>query len=124
MIELGRLEKHVTQENKPKSIALKVDSKEKLEEEIPDEDKKITILVKRFGEFIQNDKTLNFDKRRKFFKKNETYTSTQNFTCFEYGNQGQIKADSPKLSKKSDHQGRKESKSKKAYIAWDENEVS
>ena len=88
------------------------------------EDDNITLFVKIFGKFRQNDKTLNFGKRRKLFNKKNAYTSTQNFTCFEYRNQGHIKVNCSKLSMKNGHQGRKKSKSKKSYIAWDENEVS
>lgn len=58
----------------------------------------------------------------KFFK-NEESTSTQNFTCFECRKKWHIKEDCPKFYKKSSHQGREESKSKKAYIAWYGNEV-
>ena len=42
----------------------------------------------------------------------------------EYGKQGHIKTGCPKLSKKIKHKGRKESKSIKAYVAWDDNEIS
>lgn len=35
-----------------------------------------------------------------------------------------MKVDCPKLAKKNGHKERKESKSKKVYVAWDDNEVS
>lgn len=35
-----------------------------------------------------------------------------------------MKVDCPKLAKKNGHKGRKESKSKNAYVAWDDNGVS
>lgn len=49
---------------------------------------------------------------------------TQNFTCFTCGNQGHMKADCPKFSKKNDHKGGKELKYKKLYIEWYDNEIS
>ena len=49
-----------------------------------------------------------------------------NYTCFGCGEQGHIKADSPNKEsneKKSSYKEKK-GKSRRAYIAWDENEVS
>ncbi|KAK2403685.1 rust resistance kinase Lr10 [Trifolium repens] len=123
--ELGRLEKHENQDKKSKSIALKVDSKENEEEDDPEEDENFMHLVKRLSEFfINNDNYSNLVKKKNFFNKNEASTSTQNVTCYECGKQGHIKTDCPRLAKKSNFKRRKGSKPKKAYIAWDDNEVS
>ncbi|KAK2382430.1 rust resistance kinase Lr10 [Trifolium repens] len=123
--ELGRLEKHENQDKKSKSIALKVDSKENEKEDDPEEDGNFMHLVKRLCEFfINNDINSNLVKKKNLFDKNEASTSTQNVTCYEYGKQGHIKADCPKLAKKSSFKRRKGSKPKKAYIAWDDNDVS
>ncbi|KAK2400748.1 gag-protease polyprotein [Trifolium repens] len=123
--ELGRLEKHENQDKKSKSIALKVDSKENEEEDDPEEDENFMHLVKRLSEFfINNDNYSNLVKKKNFFNKNEASTSTQNVTCYECGKQGHIKTDCPRLAKKSSFKKRKGSKPKKAYIAWDDNEVS
>ncbi|KAK2357503.1 gag-protease polyprotein [Trifolium repens] len=123
--ELGRLEKHENQDKKSKSIALKVDSKENEKEDDPEEDENFMHLVKRLCEFfINNDINSNLVKKKNFFDKNEASTSTQNVTCYECGKQGHIKTDCPKLAKKSSFKIRKGSKPKKAYIAWDDNEVS
>ncbi|KAK2402034.1 gag-protease polyprotein [Trifolium repens] len=120
--ELGRLEKHENQDKKSKSIALKVDSKENEEEDDPEEDENFMHLVKRLSEFFINNS--NLVKKNNFFDKNEASTSTQNVTCYECGKQGHIKTDCPRLAKKSSFKRRKGSKPKKAYIAWDDNEVS
>ncbi|KAK2450001.1 hypothetical protein QL285_009142 [Trifolium repens] len=123
--ELGRLEKHENQDKKYKSIALKVVSKKNEEEDDPEEDENFMHLVKRLCEFfINNDNKSNLVKKKNFFDKNETSTSTQNVTCYECGKQGHIKTDCPKLAKKSSFKRRKGSKPKKAYIAWDDNEVN
>ena len=46
-------------------------------------------------------------------------------TCFGVGEQGHIKADCPNKSKeKRTSYKEKKGKTKRAYIAWDENEVS
>ncbi|KAK2454205.1 gag-protease polyprotein [Trifolium repens] len=123
--ELGRLEKHENQDKKSKSIALKVDSKKNEEEDDPEEDENFIHLVKRLCEFfINNDNNSNLVKKMNFFDKNDASTSTQNITCYECGKQGHIKTDCPKLAKKRSFKRRNGSKPKKAYIAWDDNEVS
>lgn len=63
-------------------------------------------------------------QKERFFRKNDASTSTQNVTCYECGKQGHIKMECPNFTKKSGFKSRKETKSKKAYIAWDDNEVS
>ncbi|KAK2450268.1 rust resistance kinase Lr10 [Trifolium repens] len=123
--KLGRLEKHENQYKKSKSIALKVDSNENEEEDDPEEDENFMHLVKRLSEFfINNDNYSNLVKKKNFFDKNEASTSTQNVTCYECGKQGHINTDCPRLARKSSFKRRKGSKPKKAYIAWDDNEVS
>ena len=88
-----------------------------------DEEENITLLVKKFGKFLQKDKTIRFGKGRKFFKKNEALKWNQNFTCFECGKQGHMKR-IPSLANKSSFKGKTNFKPNKVYIAWDDNKVS
>ncbi|CAJ2657071.1 unnamed protein product [Trifolium pratense] len=124
-IELGRLEKHEVQEKKYKSLALKskardYDSNDEESQSESGEDD-VEVIVKKLKELLKRDKTKKFDQEKKF---NGESTSTQNITCYECGKQGHIKTDCPKRGKKSSFKRRKESKPKRAYIAWDDNEVS
>lgn len=116
-IELGRLEQNESQEKKNKNIALKTESREQSKENDSDEDENIILLVKKFGKFLKNDRTF----KKKSFKKKDNSTSNQNFTCFECGKQGHIKADCPNIAKKNFN---RKKDFKKAYIAWEDNEVS
>src|ERR1044072_8549059 len=123
--ELGRLEKHENQDKRFKCIALKVDSKENQDDDAPEEDENFMLLVKKLGKFFgKNDKSSFYAKRKKHFRKKEASTSTQDVTCYECGKQGHIKPDCPKLSKKGGFKGKKDLKNKKAYIAWEDNEIS
>jgi len=123
-LELGRLEKHESQEKKSKGIALKADSKEDKDDDALEEDENFMRLVIRLGKFFnKNDKSFNAKKNRHFRKK-ETTTSTQDVTCYECGKQGHIKPECPKLSKKGGFKSKKDFKNKKAYLAWEDNEIS
>ena len=122
--ELGRLEKHENLEKKSKNIALKIDSKEVVKEDNPEEDENFMLLVKRLGKFFgRNDKGGSHAHKRKHFKKREASTSTQDVSCYECGKQGHIKPNCPNLPKKNGFKG-KDSKQKKAYIAWEDNDMS
>ena len=106
---------------------MKVESKEVAIEENLKEDENFMLLVKRLGKFVgpkNNFGNSNFVKRKKFSKRKDKEASTSNVTCYECGKQGHIKLDYPNLSKKDGNKGRKDSKYKKAYITWDDNEVS
>ncbi|XP_050890112.1 uncharacterized protein LOC127095473 [Lathyrus oleraceus] len=126
--ELGLLEKHEVQEKKSKSIALKVDSKVVKKEDNPEEDGNFMLLVKRLGKYFgakNNIGNSSYTRRKKFSKNKEREASTSNedITCYECGKQGHIKPECPKLAKNRDNKGKKDY-NKKAYIAWDDNEIS
>src|SRR3954464_14632363 len=76
--ELGRLEKHENLEKKSKSIALKVDSKERKMKDTSDEDENFMLLVKRLGKFFNknNIDNTNFVKRKKISKHKDKEAST------------------------------------------------
>ena len=68
-IELGKLEQHEIQDEDSKGVALKVNSREELDE---DDSEEFMHLVKRLGKFFaNNDKSLNFAKNEKLFIKKE-----------------------------------------------------
>jgi hypothetical protein len=123
-IELGRLEKHEVQEKKNKSFALKTKARDydsdDEESQLESEDD-VEALVKKFKEFLKRDKLKKVDQGKKF---NGESTSRQKVTCFECGNQGHIKNECPSLQKKNGFKSKKFKKPKKAYIAWDDNEIS
>jgi len=94
-----------------------------LEDRLQEEDN-INILVEKFGKFLKKVKTIKFGQGKTLVKNKETSTSNQNFTCFESGKQGHIKVDCPSLQKKYGFNGKKDKRSKKAYIAWEDNKIN
>jgi len=74
---------------------------------------------------LKRNRNKNTNKERYGNKKSNDFNSN-NYTCFGCGEQGHIKADSPNKESKEKKSSYKENKgkSKRAYIAWDENGVS
>jgi hypothetical protein len=123
-MELHQLERHEGREHKVRSLALKskardYDSDDE-ESQLESEDD-VEALFKKFKEFLKRDKLKKVDQGKKF---NGESTSRQKVTCFECGNQGHIKNECPSLQKKNGFKSKKFKKPKRAYIAWDDNEVS
>jgi len=61
--------------------------------------------------------------KERYDNKKTSYFNVNNYTCYGCGEQGHIKAECPNKEKKSSKKEKK-AKSKRAYIAWDETDVS
>jgi len=74
---------------------------------------------------LKRNRKKDINKERYGNKKSIDFNSN-NYTCFGCGEQGHIKADCPNKESKEKKSSYKEKKgkSKRAYITWDENEVS
>lgn len=116
-LEIVKIERHENQEKKQKGISLKVDSVDEAKVDVLEEDENFMCLVKKSGNYFGNNNMSNFLKKKKIFNKKETSSPTQIVTCYECRKQGNNKTNCLKLSKKSKHKGRKESKSRRAYMA-------
>src|SRR3954468_7738423 len=115
--KLGRLETHEIQLKDSKDIALKTrvkhhDSNQE-DESTSEEDNE---FIKKFEKFLRKE-------RKKEIIKEEA--PTRKIKCFECGERGHVKSECPKLEKKNKYfKKNKDKKSKKAYVAWDDNEIS
>ena len=82
------------------------------------------MLSRKFSKFLKRNCNKDNNKDRYGNKKSNDFNSNT-YTCFGCGEQGHIKAECPNKSKeKKPSYKEKKSKKKRAYIAWDENEVS
>jgi len=82
------------------------------------------LLSRKFSKFLKRNRNKDNNKDRYGNKKSNDFNSN-NYTCFGCGEQCHIKADRPNKSKeKKPSYKEKKGKTKRAYITWDENEVS
>ncbi|XP_068474794.1 uncharacterized protein [Phaseolus vulgaris] len=117
-LEMNRLNVQESEDKHVRNIALKV-VKHKKDQDSSDEseEENLSLLSKNFSKFLKR----NPNKKRYGNKKTSDF-SYNNYTCFDCGEQGHIKADCPNKEgneKKSSNE-EKRGKSKKAYIGWDE----
>lgn len=120
-LELDRLEKNEGCEHKVRSLALKTKVKnyesEQEDESQSDseEDDDDDALIKKFKEFL---------KKEMSKVKNQKEAPKRKVTCFESGERGHIKSECPTLLMKNKFNIKKDKRQKKAYVAWDDNEIS
>ena len=136
-MELHRLNDSEQIDRRRKGLSLKAhvtrsesESSMNVSESDEDEDSEIGLMVRKFKKFLkkkdgQQKKSQNF--KPKTFNKPES--SEKQIVCYECGKPGHIKSECFQLQNKNKFvkakgKDQKFPKSKKAYIAWDENEVS
>ena len=125
-LEMNRLNVQESEDKHGRIIALKA-SKHKGKQESSDEsdEENLSLLSRKFSKFLKRNRNKDNNKDRYGNKKPNEFNSN-NYTCFGCGEQGHIKADCPNKESKEKKPSYKEKKgkTKRAYIAWDENEVS
>jgi len=124
-LELKRLKEQEV-ERKPKGLALKASEQNEINEEKKDveHDETINLLTKRFSRFLKKKSRDRNQQKRRYPKPNESNSS--NYTCFGCGKTGHIKMDCSNNQSKDKSASKKveRSKGRRAYILWEENEVS
>jgi len=125
-LELKRLKEQETVEKKAKGIALKTTMEHDTsdEEENLEQDETLSLLTRKFSRFLRRKTRDRTQQRKRYSKSNDSNSST--YTCFGCGKQGHIKADCPNNQNKEKSASKKSErgKEKRAYISWEENDVS
>jgi len=124
---MNRLGDQEHQEKQVRNIALKATGHKNCQESSEDSDgETLSLLSKKFSKFLKKNINKNHSSNRYSSRKPNDF-NTNKYTCFDCGEQGHIKADFPNKESKEKGSGKKfekKDKSKKAYIAWDDNYVS
>ncbi|XP_068476793.1 uncharacterized protein [Phaseolus vulgaris] len=124
--ELKRLKEQETVEKRAKGIALKTtmehDTSE--EEKNSEHDETLSLLTRKFSRFLKRKNRDRTQQRKRYSKSNDSNSSS--YTCFGCGKPGHIKVDCPNNQNKEKSASKKSErgKGKRAYISWEENDVS
>jgi len=125
-LDMNRLNVQESEDKHVRNIALKA-AKHKTKQDSSDEseEENLSLLSKKFSKFLKRNRNKEANKERYESKKTSDFNSN-NYTCLGCGEQGHIKADCPnkESNEKKSSNKEKRGKSKRAYIACDENEVS
>ena len=124
---MNRLNDQEHEEKHIRSIALKVVGHKNCQESSEDSDgETLSLVTRKFNKFLKKNNNKNQSSNRYNNKKLNDFNAN-NYTYFGCGKQGHIKADCPNNESKEKGQGKKfekKRKSKRVYIAWQDNDVS
>ena len=125
-MELQRLNQNEEINKKKRSIALKASSsmKKENEEEELEHKEDFSLFVKKFQKLV---KKRRIEKRQNFNNGRRSQEDSQILRCYKCNQLGHIKENCPsneEWPEKSDKKRYEERRTKKAYIAWDDNDSS
>jgi len=94
------------------------------EEEEYDDEEDFSLFVKKFHKFIKNRR---MERRHDFNNGKRSQEGSPTLKCYKCNQPGHIKAHCPtneSWTEKNEKKSHEERRSKKAYIAWDDNDSS
>ncbi|XP_068498204.1 MAR-binding filament-like protein 1 [Phaseolus vulgaris] len=125
-LELKRLKEQETIEKRAKGIALKTTMEHDTSEEEKnfEHDETLSLLTRKFNRFLKRKNRDKTQQMKRYSKSNDSNSSS--YTCFGYGKLGHIKVDCPNNQNKEKTANKKSERGKgiRAYISWEENDVS
>ena len=125
-MELQRLNHNEETDKKKISIALKasLSMQEENEEGESEDEEDFSLFVKKFQKFVKQRK---IKRRQNFNNGRRSQEDSQVLRCYKCNQLGHIKDNCPsneEWPERSDKKRNDERRTKKAYIAWDENDSS
>ena len=125
-MELQRLNQNEETDKKKRSIALQASSsmQEENEEEESEDEEDFSLFVKKFQKFV---KKRRIERRQNFNNGRRSQEDSQILRCYKCNQLGHLNANctsNKEWPEKSDKKRYEERRTKKAYIAWDDNDSS
>jgi len=125
-MELQWLNQNEQTDKRKRSIAPKASSsmQEENEDEESGDEEDFSLFVKKFHKFVKNRR---IERRQNFNHGKRFQEGSLTLRCYKCNQLGHIKANCPsneQWPEKSDKKSREERRTKKAYIAWDDNDSS
>jgi len=125
-LEMDRLFVQENEDKHVKGISLKTTEHRRCQESSDSDEDTFRLMSKKFSILLR--KNSNKHQSSKRYNGNKSnYFNSNKYTCFGCGDQGVIKVDCPNTENKEKTEfkkGERTCKAKKAYIAWEENDVS
>jgi len=121
---MNRLVVQESEDKHNKGIALKAANKKRQQDSSDSDEDTMSLLLRKFIKFLKKNSKGQSSKRYSSKKLNDF--NPNKYTCYGCGEQGHFKAKRPnnERKEKADFKGERKGKTKKAYIAWNDNEVS
>ncbi|XP_068466477.1 uncharacterized protein [Phaseolus vulgaris] len=118
-MEIQRFVVQESEDKHNKSIALKASKQQHVSRE--SEEENISLLSRKFSKFLRKKQA-----SQRYDSKKPSEFNSNKYTCYGCGEQGHIKSECPNIEVKEngDFKREKKGKTKKAYIAWDDNDAS
>jgi len=122
-LEMNRLVVQESEDKHNKGITLKATNQKRQQDFSDSDEDTLSLLSRKFRKFLKKNKGQS-SKRYNSKKLNDF--NLNKYTCYGCGEQGHIKVECPnnESREKGDFKGERRGKTKMAYIAWDDNEIS
>ncbi|XP_068504123.1 uncharacterized protein [Phaseolus vulgaris] len=119
-LEMNRLVFQESEDKHHKGITLKACKQQ--QDSSGSDEVTMSLLSRKFSKFLKKKSQAS----KRYGSKTPNDFNINKYTCYGCGEQGHIKAECPnnEIKEKTDLKNEKRGKAKKAYVAWDDNEVS
>jgi len=120
-LEMNKLVVQESEEKNNKGIAFKAYNHKQQQDSSESDEDTMTLLSRKFSKFLKK----KIQALKKYNSKKLYDYNLNKYTCYGCGEQGHIKEECPNNESKDrkDFKNENRGKAKKAYVAWDDNEV-
>jgi len=122
-LEMNRLVVQESEDKQSKGIALKACKHKQHHDSSESDEESMSLMSRKFSKFLKKNKS---QASKRYGSNKPSDFNIKKYTCYGCGEQGHIKAECPnnEIKERTDFKNEKRGKAKKAYVAWDDNDVS